>query len=43
MGRDNVIVGLDIGTTKIAALVAESNEHDGFKIRCSSGCRVDGG
>jgi cell division protein FtsA len=32
MGRENVVVGLDIGTTKIAALVAESNESHGFKI-----------
>ncbi len=32
MGRDNIIVGLDIGTTKIAALVAESNEDNSFKI-----------
>ncbi|MGB2696285.1 MAG: cell division protein FtsA, partial [Candidatus Zixiibacteriota bacterium] len=32
MGRDNIVVGLDIGTTKIAALVAELNEGNGFKI-----------
>jgi len=27
-----MVVGLDIGTTKIAALVAEPDEHDSFKI-----------
>jgi len=32
MARDDLVVGLDIGTTKIAALVAELNENDGFKI-----------
>jgi cell division protein FtsA len=32
MGRDNIVVGLDIGTTKIAALVAEPNENNGFNI-----------
>lgn len=32
MGRDNIVVGLDIGTTKIAVLVAESNEDNSFKI-----------
>ena len=32
MGRDNIVVGLDIGTTKIAVLVAESNADDGFNI-----------
>ena len=32
MGRDNIVVGLDIGTTKIAAIVAEPNEDNGFNI-----------
>ena len=32
MGRDNIVVGLDIGTTKITVLVAESNEDNSFKI-----------
>jgi cell division protein FtsA len=32
MGRENMVVGLDIGTTKIAALVAELNQNDNFKI-----------
>lgn len=32
MGRDNIVVGLDIGTTKIAALVAELNQDDSLKI-----------
>lgn len=32
MSRDKLIVGLDIGTTKIAALVAEQNQSDKLKL-----------
>lgn len=32
MSRDNLVVGLDIGTTKIAALVGELNQSDKFKL-----------
>jgi cell division protein FtsA len=32
MSRDNLVVGLDIGTTKIAALVGELDQSDKFKL-----------
>jgi cell division protein FtsA len=32
MSRDKLVVGLDIGTTKIAALVAEQNQSDKLKL-----------
>ncbi len=32
MASDNIIVGLDIGTTKVCAIIGELNEHDNVEI-----------
>ena len=42
MAIGDIIVGIDIGTSRIAAIVGEVNNFNQIEIICSSSCKCSG-